>query len=389
MLLLASRVAHLAAIAAFSQHAAVARVVHDVCGERVVLLGEPPSHGAGEAMAFKGEVIRRLVDECHFTAVLFESGSYDFLNIRRRLAAGDTVSQAMIGAAIGGLWANRDVAPLIPFLAERSRHGSLVLGGLDDQLGRGTYAQTQMPAELVQYLGGDDRARCLGALQKHMLWQYTSDAPYGAKDQAAILGCLDAISAKLTAKTLAGAPGYHRAMVENLKRTILRDYDPDAPTTAERDVQVFNGRDRSMYENFGWWRSRLAPGAKIIVWTANNHAAKDLSSVPGQDGRVSLGSYLHRELGADAFALGSSAFGGTYARVGQPVRQLDPAPDSSLEARAFARGDTSTAYLDAARIRAFGRVVARPLGTAFSAADWSGVFDGVVVFRDERPPARP
>lgn len=364
------------------------RVVHDLCGRRVALLGESPTHGFGAAMDFKVQIVQRLVTECGYTALFFESGIYDFLNIDRTLAAGDTVTEPMIAAAIGGLWANRDVAPLIPFLAARLRRGSLTLGGLDDQLGRGTYAQNRMPADLVQYLGADDRSRCLGVLQKHMLWQYTSDVPYGAKDQAAILGCLDAIEAKLVAKSSAGVRALHRAMVANLKRTIRRDYDPAATAAPDRDVQLFNARDRSMYANFVWLRSRLAPGTKVIVWTANNHAAKGLSGVPGQEGRVSLGSYIQRDLKGQAFALGFSAYAGAYARAGQAPRQLDPAPDSSLEARVTSGEDASATYLDAARLRALGHIAARPVATEFSAADWSAVFDGLVVFREERPPRK-
>ena len=371
-----------------SPPSALDRAVHDLCDERVALLGESPTHGFGKTMAFKAELVRRLVDECHYSALFFESGTYDFLNIERMLKAGQTVTPPMVAAAIGGLWANGDVAPLVPFLAERLRRGALVLGGLDDQLGRGTYAQNQMPADLVQSLGDGDRARCLRILQRHLLWQYTSQAPYGAKDQAAILGCLDEIKAKVVASHGFRDRDYRLAMIDNFRRTMLRDYDPDPRGGIDFDVQVFNQRDESMYGNFVWWRSRLPRGSRIIVWTANNHAAKDLSGVAGQQGRVSLGSYIHRDLKGDAFALGFSAYAGAYARVGQPVRQLEPAADSSLEARAFAISDTSTRYFDAARLRALGKTAARPLGTGFTAASWSDVFDGVVVFHDERPPQR-
>ena len=368
---------------------AVDRVVHDLCDKRVALLGESPTHGFGKTMAFKVGLVQRLVDECHYSALFFESGTYDFLNFQRMLKAGQTVTPPMIAAAIGGLWANRDVAPLVPFLAERLQRGALVLGGLDDQLGRGTYAQNQMPADLAQSLEDGDRARCLGVLQRHLLWQYTSDAPYGAKDRAAILGCLDEIETRLAATNGPRDREYRVAMIENFKRTMLRDYDPEPPAGVDHDVRVFNQRDESMYRNFVWWRSRLAPGTRIIVWTANNHAARDLSGVPGQHGRVTLGSYIHRDVNGGAFALGFSAYAGSYARVGQPVRQLEPAADSSLEARAFANGDTSTRYLDVTRLRAFGNFAARPLGTAFTAARWSDVLDGLVIFHDERPPRGP
>lgn len=363
-------------------------VVHDLCDKRIALLGESPTHGFGNTMRFKVEIVQRLVDECHFDAFFIESGAYDFLNIQRILKAGQTITQPMIAAAIGGLWANGDVAPLIPFLADRAQRGVLVLGGLDDQLGRGTYAQNQMPADLVTYLGGEDRARCLAVLQRHMLWQYANDSPYSAKDKALILACLNRVEARLPPASAAGDAVYRRAMIENLKRTLARDFEPDATAGVDRETRSFNERDDSMYRNFVWLMSRLPAGSKVIVWTATTHAAKDLSGVAGQERRVSLGSYIHREYQREAFVLGFSAYAGSYARAAQSVRPLEPATDSSVEARAFANSDTSTRYLDAARIRALGRIAARPLGTGFTTATWSEILDGLVIFREERPPQR-
>ena len=172
-------------------------VVHDMCGKRVALLGEAPMHGFGITLELKVEITRRLVNDCGYSAFFIESGAYDFLNIQKALDSRQLVTEPMIAAAIGGLWANREVAPLIPFLLEKAQRGTLVLGGLDDQLGRGTYAQQQMPADLAVLLDGDDRPRCLAILQKHMLWQYTNEAPYGPKDKALILGCLDKIERSL------------------------------------------------------------------------------------------------------------------------------------------------------------------------------------------------
>ena len=84
--------------------------------------------------------------------------------------------------------------------------GSVTLGGLDDQLGAGTYAQREMPSDLVQYLQGDERSRCLATLQKYMLWQYTDDAPYGPAENARIVGCLDRTEALLSQADKSKAP---------------------------------------------------------------------------------------------------------------------------------------------------------------------------------------
>ena len=361
--------------------------MHALCGKSVALLGESPVHGFGKTLEFKVELVRRLIDECHYNALFVESGTYDYINIQKKLKSGQDVTDSMISAAIGGLWATKEVQPLIPFLREKVKAGTVTLGGLDDQLEMGTYAQREMPSDLVQYLQGDERSRCLATLQKHMLWQYTDDAPYGPPDKAKIVGCLDRIEARLSQEGESKAPWAEedRAMIDGLKRNFAREFPEKFAKSADPDV-TFNERDRSMYLNFRWLLSRLPSHSKVIVWAATVHTAKDLSGVSEFDGRLPLGSYIRRDFKDRAFTLGFSAYSGSYAFVGQPVRQLSAAPDTSLEWRSFANRDSDTVYISLKQLRKFGSVGARPLGTSFKTARWDDVLDGLVVFREERAP---
>lgn len=365
----------------------VAPVVQAMCGRSVALIGESPVHGFGDTLTFKVELVRQLVDQCHYNAVFFESGLYDFLNIEKTVKAGQGATDSMIAAAIGGLWANKEVQPLIPFLRERVTSGGSYLGGLDDQLERGSWAQTGMASALVTSLEGDERARCLAILQRQTEWQYTSAAPYGPQDKARILGCLDRIDARLarTKATDAAWRDDDAAMIASLRRLLDRDFQ-DAPAGTVAGSLWDNERDRSMYLNFHWLLSQLPPHSKVIVWAATVHAAKELSSVAGDEKRVPMGFFIRRDFGKRAFALGFSADSGSYAFVGQPARQLSPAPPDSLEARSFAGRDTDTVYLSARELRKMGPIAARPLGTSFSTARWDEVLDGLVIFRHERTP---
>ncbi len=367
-----------------SEVTSVGLVVRETCGKSVALIGESGVHGFGKTLEFKVELVRRLIDECHYNAVFFESGIYDFLNIQELVKSGHEVTDAMIAAAIGGLWANKEVQQLIPFLRERVTSGSVYLGGLDDQLGRGTWAVKEMPFDLAASLPVDQKARCLGILQKHTLWQYTSDAPYGPQDKALILGCLDSINAQLREKGASGrADGL--AMIDSLKRNFDRDFQK-VPAGMDETTWVMNERDRSMYLNFAWLRSRLPPHSKVIVWAATVHVAKELSTVPGDENRIPLGFYIHRDFKRRAFALGFSADSGSYAMVGQPVRPLSLAPVGSLEGRSLAGRDIDTVYLSRGELRKIGPIAARPLGTNFTTARWDQVVDGLVIFRREQAP---
>jgi erythromycin esterase-like protein len=364
------------------------RILHELCGKSVALLGESPLHGFGRTLEFKVALIPRLIDECHYNAFFIESGTYDFLNVQKRLKSRQEVAEPMIAAAIGGLWAAQEMQPLIPFLLDRAKAGRVVLGGLDDQLQSGTYAQREMPSDLVEYLQGDEKARCLAILQRHTLWQYNDDSPYSPKDKALILGCVDSIETSLTKAPSSEAPfrDYYAAMVESLKRPFAWDFRQDVPKGVDEDILDRNDRDRWMYLNFQWLLSRLPAHSKVIVWAANTHVAKNLSSVPGEENLVPFGSYIRRDFKSRAFALGFSEYSGSYAMTGQPVRPLSAAPSDSLEAQAFAGRASDTAYLSLKELRKFGSIPARALGSSFKTARWSEVLDGIVIFREEHAP---
>ena len=271
-------------------------VVHALCDKRVVLLGEPPIHGFGKTLDFKVQLVRQLVDECHFNALFMESGLYDYIHVERALSSGQDVSEPMISAAIGGLWANKEVQALVPFLSEKLEAGSLTLGGLDDQIGAGTYASREMSSDLVQPLQGKEKSRCLAVLQRHMLWQYTEDAPYNPADKEKIVGCLSEVHAQLAlSKPNTKSVDASRVMVESLQRSFARNFIEDDFTNKEQELKWFNDRDHSMYLNFRWLNAQLPPHSKIIFWAATVQTTKDHSGVQGFEGRVPLGSYLHRE----------------------------------------------------------------------------------------------
>lgn len=363
-------------------------VVHELCGETVALLGESPVHGFGNTLQFKVDVARRLIDECHYRGFFIESGIYDFLNIQKKLTSGGQVTLPMMAAAIGGLWVSREVEPLIPFLLEKAQSGAVLLGGLDDQLARGTYAQQEMPSDLVGHLQGDAKTQCLAILRRHTLWQYSSDAPYGPRDKTLILGCLDGMEANLSETRLDDAPfrEYDLVMIRSLKRNFARDFREDVPGGVDPSIQNSNARDQSMYLNFRWLMSRLPANSKVIVWAATTHVAKDLSGVPGQDRMVPLGSYIRREFTDHSFAVGFSAYSGSYGMARQPVRQLSVAPPLSLEGQAFLDDASDTRYFNLNQLRRFGAIPARPTGSDFKTARWDEVLDGLVVFREEHPP---
>ena len=363
-------------------------VVHELCNKQIALLGENPIHGFGKTLEFKVALVQRLVNECHYNALFIESGMYDYVHMDEQLKSGQDVSDETISAAIGGLWANKEVQALVPFLREKVKAGSLTLGGLDDQLGAGTWAQHEMPAYLVRHLSEEEQARCLGVLRKHMLWQYTADAPYGPSDKANIVGCLNEIAAQLASPPQRSEPhaAEDKAMVASLERNFARNFTEDDFSRTSQQVEWFDDRDRSMYLNFDWLFHRLPPDSKVIVWAATVHVARGLSNASGFEGRVPFGAYVSREFGDQAFALGFSAYAGEYAFTHQPTRTLSAAPGSSLEAQGFVHFRQDTVYLSRENLRSDCGLASRALDIDFTSAHWDQLLDGLIIFRTERAP---
>src|SRR5207253_10476792 len=136
------------------------------------------------------------------------------------------------------------------------------------------------------------------------------------------------------------------------------------------------------YLNLRWFAARLGPRARVIIWAHNAHIAYDASTSSSFPQGGSLGSFVHGTYGTRAFALGFSAFGGSWRSVfSREEAPLPPAPPDTLEALAMAGADSDSAYLGPAWLRRIGRVPGRPFHYRYAPADWARVFDGIVVFR--------
>jgi erythromycin esterase-like protein len=360
---------------------AMAAVVRDLCPKQIALLGEA-THGDGHTDAFKAALVERLVTRCHFNAVFFEASHYEFLGFARKVRDREPVDAAMVGDAMGGLWKfDREVQPLIPFLFEAAKARRVVLGGLDGQIGalEARYANDVMPVELTNYLQGDRRRECSEILRRRTYWDYP-DRPYSDADRAQILQCTTDISRAMDKAAAAGAAttADQRSMIRNIEAFTRAD--------ALSRSEFIAARDKAMYDNFVWLVRRLPKGSKIIVWSASAHIAKDAAADAAYAQSGSLGSYVRRDYGARAFALGFSAASGEYRYARKDNRPLAAPPSPSLERSTVTSADDATAYLDPARLKAIGRLPGGAFSHNFQDNDWADSLDGVVVFGREYPP---
>jgi erythromycin esterase-like protein len=362
---------------------ALTAATHDLCHRQVAMLGESATHGDGHTEAFKVALVERLVNECGFDSVFFEASHYEFINIARQFRADQPVSVDQVSSAVGGLWKfDREFQPLVPFLLAKAQAGKISLGGIDDQLGQvgQDYANVEMVTELTGFLPQQQRQDCSLALHRRIYSDYTEGAPYSKSDRSQITMCLSDMQLAVAADRTTDLAGREerQEMIAAVQRWIGRDFTSDAEPIVERD--------RSMFQNFEWLRRQQARRHKTILWAATVHIAKQGDPTWADHTGTNFGSFVHQEYGAHAFSLGFSALTGSYRQGRRDVHELPVSPPDSLEAQALRGNESDAVYVGSTRLASMGTMPGAIFRHSYQILPWANLVDGVVVFREERPP---
>lgn len=363
-----------------SDQAALRAAVKHLCGRQVALLGEAPTHGDGHTSAFKVALVQQLITRCHFNAVVFESGRYEFFAFDRARRRG-SATPSMISDAVGGLWKfDREFQPLVDFLYAQTKTGRVQLAGMDSQIGGlgETYTNEQMVPELTRLLPSEKASACNAAFARHVAWTYPADQPYSKAEHDELLTCATAMKRAVDTdlQTDQGTRNQRKAMIDNIEWAIGPDLSPRAEQLASRE--------QWMFRNFVAIAAGLPKQSKIIVWGASVHLAKNVTAIQSAEKYRSLGELLHERYPGKAFTLGFSAQGGSY-RVFRKFFPINPPPSSSLESQALASGNATAVYHDKRQLDQRGTIPGGALEHTYHSANWAEVFDGMVIFRQEWP----
>jgi erythromycin esterase-like protein len=341
-------------------------VVDAMCQKQIVLLGELPTHGEAHAFDAKAKIADRLSAQCGFSAILFEAGIYDFIGFERAADTGSATPE-QLDSAIGRFWSTRELTPWRRGLFEAATRRRLVVGGLDDQLSiTAHYAKSAMPALIAGASPESTATECRQTVVRHLGWTYDAKTPFDERERLRLQQC--ASTAAQAADANSSLSAADRVMLVNFARYADRQ---------RRDAA--SGRDESMYRNLVWYLERLPANSRVIVWTATVHAARQR----GSRSEVPLGARVVERWGDRVGTVGFTAYAGYTSMAGRPASAIAAAPADSLEA--LATTASAWALLDAAKLRAMGRVQSRLLGK-FVSETWSDYFDAVVVIRQEVAP---
>jgi erythromycin esterase-like protein len=341
-------------------------VVNAVCQKKIVLLGEPPTHGEAHTFDAKSKIADRLIARCGFTAILFEAPIYDFIGVERA-AETRTATPEQLDNAIGRFWWTRELTPWRRALFEAATRQRLVVGGLDDQVSiTSHYARAALPRLIAAASSESTATECRQTVSRHLGWTYDDKHSFDERERVRLEQCVrNAADAAAANRSLDAAD---RVMLESFARYVDR-----------QRPGVTSDRDESMYRNLLWYLERLPANSHVVIWTATVHAARKRGALS----QVPLGARVFERWGDRVGSVGFTAYAGYTSMAGRPASPISDAPPESLEATATS--GSAWALLDSAKLRAIGRVSSRLLGK-FLSETWSDYFDAVVVIRQEVAP---
>jgi len=360
------------------------QLINDACDSRVVLLGEDLNHGSGKTIEVKSLLVQRLIDECGFDGVVFESQIYDFLALGEDFA-NHIATREKLADAIGGLWSTTaELDPLIDILMQRALDGKVHLMGMDPQLGGATqlYSQERLAERLglASTLPATQSASCGYDIRRLTDWSFDDESPNDEDFRKRLKHCLEDIQAHVPSSD----DGNEVERTAVMTRNFLVYLEMREQFQLGEQLRASEVRDESMYENLAWFRRQQHDRDKTIVWTATTHAIRKGDS---PSSFKSLGHWIDDAWGSETFVVGFSAVGGEYGRQRRSPTSLSAMPEDAIESIAFNSGSGDLVYLNKSSLSSIGSVSGRAIDFSRpSIRNWGQLLDGMLIFRTERRP---
>lgn len=224
-----------------------------VSGRRVVMLGEP-SHGDGQSMVSRAELVEVLHGRFGFDVIAFEG---DFFGLGKPWRSSRDPIRSVARANLYPFWSDTPaVETLWAYIDAQSGSGRLKVAGVDIRLG-GQRARTAL-IPLVTRLSRRNNVTFDGPARRAIgdLLDGDHEISVSAADKVALTNTLTGLSAVLAPESA------DAALVRSLKAWTAYAWDG-----ASRDV--------GMADNLRWLADYGYPGRRIIVWAHSNHIIRD------------------------------------------------------------------------------------------------------------------
>jgi erythromycin esterase len=340
--------------------------VLESAGANIVYLGES-THGDGKTFLLKGRIVRYLHQELGFNTLVWETGMIDcylanqqLLNLSSTDRTDEQVVQNIFRENFGlsPFWSNvTQTQPIFQYLANVSgSNHSMELVGFDI-FGKGNSSPFEMYSGIKTFLDKALPPSVMPGQEYFDILQNVINILFlkpSAEEIVFFYETLNSTMANLTAEP--SAPGVNRdipdypfwvQLYSNARS--LADWQFNDPPS---DIEGANIRDLQMANNTLWWsqstnftqglKSGESKRRKMVVWTHNMHAARNLNVVVdptistcyGTDpcDMIPSGDHVKRALGSEVYSIGSTAHSGTSGYPDYYPLYYPVSPTGSLEA---------------------------------------------------------
>ena len=352
----------------------------DVIGKaRIVMLGEA-SHGDGATICAKQRLVRFLHEAMGFDVLAWEAHFFYMEEINKELKSDKPMWAENAWIDAGLMKSFGQYSRATQHTARPLYHtGFDIIFGFPMASGIDHYRK-----RLFEFLDKEGSGVASPSdIQK--IGNFLDNLHHSEKDRVELQTAIGRIRSNLHKK--AKTTQNHREM-DYYAKTLddLAAYQEELALEESPDTQAIIFRSKKMGENLIWLANKWYPDQKIIVWAANRHVARNVSSIEMLIPEIQLpldyremGDFLYKEFGDSVYSVAFVTYQGSRGRENEEPYSVN-APSGSIESL-WHNTNQKYGFVDF-RSLSCDHWLRKPLvesadGGAIERSNWTNVFDGM------------